>query len=90
VNILNGRYKNKGAFENYKKLKINLPLKLIDIRTKGKLLYLIFNDNLFLVNRLGLVGGWCYLKNNSDKYDHPETYRYYLKYGDRTMMETYI
>lgn len=90
VNILNGRYKKKGPFENYKKLKQNLPLKLVDVKTKGKLLYLIFDNNLFLISRLGLVGGWCYLKNNSDKYEHPDTYKYYLKYGDKKMMQNYV
>lgn len=90
IKILNGRYKNKGPFENYKKLKNNLPLKLIDVKTKGKMLYLIFDKNLFLVNRLGLMGGWCFMKNNSNKYEHPNTYKYYFKYGDKQMMEKYI
>ena len=88
INILNGRYK-KGSFENYKKLKKNIPLKLIDVKTKGKLLYLIFDNNLYLVNRLGLVGGWCFLKKNSDVYEHTDIYKYYLKYGDKKMMENY-
>lgn len=90
INILNGRYKNKGSFENYKKLKKNIPLKLIDVKTKGKLLYLIFDSNLYLINRLGLVGGWCFLKKNSNVYEHTDIYKYYLKYGDKKMMETYI
>lgn len=90
IKILNGRYKNKGPFENYKKLKNNLPLKLIDVKTKGKLIYLIFDNNLFLISRLGLVGGWCYLKNDSNKYDHTDIYKYYLKYGDKEMTHNYI
>lgn len=90
VNILNGRYKKKGPFKNYKKLKNNIPLKLIDVKTKGKMLYLIFNNNLFLINRLGLMGGWCFLKKNSEKYDHTDIYKYYKKYGDKKMMETYM
>ena len=89
INILNGRYKKNGPFENYKKLKNNIPLKLIDVKTKGKLLYLIFDNNLYLINRLGLVGGWCFLKNKSNNYDHTDIYKYYLKYGDKKMMETY-
>ena len=90
VNILNGRYKNKGPFENYRKLKNNIPLKLIDVKTKGKMLYLIFDNKLFLINRLGLMGGWCFLKNNSEKYEHTDIYKYYKKYGDKKMMEQYI
>ena len=90
VNILNGRYKKKKPFENYKKLKNNLPLRLVDVRTKGKLLYLIFDKNLYLISRLGLVGGWCFLKNESDKYEHTDIYKYYLKYGDKKKMDIYI
>jgi formamidopyrimidine-DNA glycosylase len=87
---LNGRYKKKGPFENYEKLKNNLPLKLLDVKTKGKLLYLIFNNNLFLVIRFGLVGGWCYLKNNSNNYDYTDIYKDYKKYGDKERMDTYM
>jgi len=90
INILNGRYKNKGPFENYNKLKNNIPLKLIDVKTKGKMLYLVFDNNLFLINRLGLVGGWCFLKKNFDKYDHTDIYKYYKKYVDKEMMDTYM
>jgi formamidopyrimidine-DNA glycosylase len=90
INIINGRYKKNGSFENYKKLKENIPLHLIDVKTKGKLLYLQFDNNLYLINRLGLVGGWCFLKKNSDIYEHTDTYKYYLKYGDKKMMESYI
>lgn len=90
INILNGRYKKKVPFDNYKKLKKNIPLKLIDVKTKGKLLYLIFDNNFYLINRLGLVGGWCFLKNKSEIYDHPDTHKYYMKYGDKKMMESYV
>jgi len=55
-----------------------------------KSLISVFDNNLYLINKLGLVGGWCYLEHNSDKYDHPKTYKYYLKYGDKEMMEKYI
>ena len=90
INILNSRYKKKAPYENYKKLKNKLPLKLIDVKTKEKMLYLIFDNNLFLVNRLGLVGGWCYLRNDVNKYEYPDTYKYYSKYSNKEKINTYI
>lgn len=71
-------------------IKKNLPIKLLDVKTKGKMIYLIFDNNLFLVNKLWLMGGWCYLKNNTTKYEHSEVHKYYSKYGDKKMMETYM
>lgn len=90
INILNGRYKKKGPFENYKKLKKNLPFELLDVKTKGKMIYFIFDNNLFLVSKLGLMGGWCWLNNNDDKYDHSEHHKYYSQYGDKKMMDNYM
>lgn len=43
---------------------------------------MLFDNNLYLINRLGLMGGWCFISNN-DKITHPDTYDYYLKYSDR-------
>ena len=90
INILNGRYKKNGPFQNYTKLKNNIPLKLIDVKTKGKLLYLIFNNNLYLINTLGLTGGWTFLKNGSNIYQHTDIYKYYLENGDKEMTDIYI
>jgi formamidopyrimidine-DNA glycosylase len=45
-NILNGRYKKHGPFENYNELIKNTPIKVIDIKTKGKFLYMILSNNL--------------------------------------------
>jgi hypothetical protein len=63
INILNGRYKKNGAFENYNKLKKNIPLQLIDVKTKGKLLYLIFDNNLydFFNNYITLCIIWYFI-----------------------------
>jgi len=58
MNILNGRYENKSAFENYKKLKNILPLKLIDIQTKGWFLYLIFNNSKILTCGVYDISEW--------------------------------
>ena len=68
IKILNGRYKKHGPFEKYKTIKNKLPLKLIDVKTKGKFLYMVFEEDFFIFSTLGLSGGWCYLKNGSTKY----------------------
>lgn len=89
INLLNGRYKNKGPFENYSKLKSNLPLKIIDVKTKGKMLYIIFENDMYLISKLGLMGGWCYLKKDSDKYEFPGTYKHYSNYISKEEMSDY-
>ena len=64
INILNGRYKNHGPFTNFNVLKKELPLKVKEVKTKGKFLYIIFDKDLYLFNTMGLTGGWCYLEND--------------------------
>jgi formamidopyrimidine-DNA glycosylase len=70
INILNGRYKTHGPFDNYNKLIDMLPLKLLNVKTKGKFMYMAFDSNIFIGITLGLSGGYFYKKNNSDKYIH--------------------
>jgi len=41
IKILNGRYKKHKPFEKFYKFKNNLPLKLLNVKTKGK--FFIFN-----------------------------------------------
>ena len=41
INILQGRYKKYGPIERYNQLKDKLPIKVLDIKTKGKFLYFI-------------------------------------------------
>jgi len=91
INILNGRYKKHGPFVNYEKLKHNLPIKLIDVKTKGKFMYITFlghNDSkLYLFSTLGLSGGWIYKKNGDDtKYEHPQI----LEYLDKKSIDSYM
>jgi len=69
INILNGRYKKHKPFENYEKICKEFPLKVIDVKTKGKFLYIILEHNYTIFSTLGLSGGWTYLKNN--KYQFP-------------------
>jgi formamidopyrimidine-DNA glycosylase len=61
INIINGRYKKHAPFENYTTIKNKLPLKLLDIGTKGKLMWMVFEEDLYLLATLGLSGGWSYL-----------------------------
>jgi formamidopyrimidine-DNA glycosylase len=60
VNILKGRYKTHKPFDLYDKLKASLPLKIIDVKTKGKFMYIVFENGLYLFSTLGLTGGWLY------------------------------
>ena len=63
INILKGRYKKYGPFELYNQLKDKLPIKIIDIKTKGKFLYFILEDDYYIFSTLGLRGGWTYKLN---------------------------
>jgi formamidopyrimidine-DNA glycosylase len=93
INILNGRYKKHGPFENYEKLKHNLPIKLLDVKTKGKFLYMIFTtthtsvSKIYLFSTLGLSGGWIYKKNGEkSKFEHPII----LEYLNKDSIDSYM
>jgi len=70
INIKNGRYKKHGPFPLYKEISKNLPLRVIDIKTKGKFLYIILENNFYILSTLGLSGGWVYKNKNKD-YEFP-------------------
>lgn len=80
IKILKGRYKEKGPFAMYDDIKNKLPLKLLDVKTKGKFLYMIFEENFYIFSTLGLTGGWCYLKKNRKKYDFSKTEQEWQNY----------
>ena len=65
IKIINGRYKKHKPFELYELIKKNLPLKLINVKTKGKFIYIEFEKSFYILNTLGLSGGWAFQKNNS-------------------------
>ena len=52
-----GKYENK-APNNYELFKRNLPLKVTEIKNKGKLIYWIFSDDTFMINHLNMTGIW--------------------------------
>lgn len=74
INILKGRYKNHKPFLGYNKLKKHYPLKAKQISSKGKLIYIIFENNIILLCTLGLSGGWIYYKNNKYIYSDNDKY----------------
>jgi len=90
INIINGRYKKHKKFELYNLIKKNLPIKLINICSKGKLIYFEFllnnNNNYYLINTLGLSGGWAFKPNNNKKYIIPRL----LKYTDKKKINNYL
>ena len=82
IKILNGRYKKHKPFDNFSLLKKNLPLKIIDVKTKGKLLYFILDNNIYIKTTMGLSGGWCYLKQRSTDYLFSDVMNEYENNGD--------
>ena len=71
ITILKGRYLKHGAFENYDKIVSKLPLKVIDVFTKGKFLYIHFEKGFYMFSTLGLQGGWCSSENGKDNFIFP-------------------
>lgn len=65
IAINNGRYKNHGPPNNFNNLHDNLPLKIVEIKSKGKFIYFILENNYSIGMTLGLSGGFM----NSDKLD---------------------
>ena len=86
INILHGRYKKHKPFESYRALKNALPLKLQTVKTKGKFIYWEFEKGFYLLNTLGLSGGWAYQSKPNSKYQMPKL----LEYIDKEKMEVYL
>jgi formamidopyrimidine-DNA glycosylase len=72
IKILKGRYKKHGKFEGYNEINKNFPLKLLGAKSKGKFIYITFENNITIYCTLGLSGGWTYKKKDSDKYKFPD------------------
>jgi len=83
LNILKGRYKKK-AFEQYN-IQDELPLKIIDIKTKGKFLYFILENNYYFYSTLGLRGGWVFKYNKKNSFEFPLL----LDYINNNKLESY-
>jgi endonuclease-8 len=78
IKILKGRYKKHKPFSGYYKLVKSLPVKVIDIKTKGKFIYFILDNDMIIFNTLGLSGGWIYSDSKED-YKHPSVHEFLNK-----------
>ena len=76
ISILKGRYKTHKPFELYYKIRNNLPLKVLDIKSKGKFMYFILEDDFYIFSTLGLTGGWTYKLNNNDNSKKIRNYKF--------------
>lgn len=70
-----GRYRNK-APDNYNEISKHLPLKILEVKNKGKLIYFTFEKRFFMLNTLGMSGIW---RKQKDKHTCFEIV--YLKNG---------
>ncbi len=58
ISIMKGRYAKHGPPMNFDKFVKELPLQLIDISKKGKVIIFHFDKDWYIVSRLGLTGWW--------------------------------
>ena len=86
ITIKKGRYHKHGAFDGFGEFKKALPLKLIQVKTKGKFIYMEFANNIYMLNTLGLSGGWAFLTKNTDVYRVPKL----LEFIDGQDVEDYL
>ena len=90
ISILKGRYKTHKPFELYYKIRNNLPLKVLDIKTKGKFMYFILENDFYIFSTLGLKGGWTYkLNNNNSKKVGDYKFPKLLDYISKEIYEKY-
>ena len=86
IKIVKGRYKKHGPFDNYKELVGELPLKLLDVKTKGKFLYIELEKGYYIFSTLGLSGGWNFYNSKTKKNEFSDSFNDYL---DGPMKERY-
>lgn len=70
IKILSGRYKKHGAFQGFSTFLSQLPLQVKSVHSKGKFMYITFDNNISLGVTLGLSGGWFFQKRGTKKYIH--------------------
>jgi formamidopyrimidine-DNA glycosylase len=79
VKILNGRYKTHKPFEGYNIIKHHLgsnkSLKILNVESKGKFIYMTFENDIILFCTLGLSGGWTF-HNSNEKYMFPISFEF--------------
>jgi formamidopyrimidine-DNA glycosylase len=67
VLIRRGRYKHHGPPANFKEFRKCLPLRLLDVYKKGKMILMLFENNWFLIAKMGMVG-WFYRPSDKPIY----------------------
>jgi len=87
IKIVKGRYKKHGPFDKYKELVGELPLKLLNIKTKGKFLYIELEKGFYILSTLGLSGGWNFYNSKTKKNEFSESFNDYL---DGPMKDRYM
>jgi len=58
INILKGRYINHGPPAHYKEFLQALPLKLLKVEKKGKVIFMHFEGEWCIISKLGMTGWW--------------------------------
>ncbi len=79
IKIVAGRYKHHGPPQNYRAFIKDLPLKLLDVYKKGKIVYLLFEGGWTIIVRFGMEG-WFYKTANQHfryKTDKPNIIFYF-------------
>lgn len=88
--IKNGRYLKKSPFAGYKEFNHLLEkehVKLIDVNSKGKFMYITLKtskDNVYLGFTLGLSGGWFFKSSKSKGSERSKDLEHGLNYGKYT------
>lgn len=76
IKILGGRYAHHGNPEGYDEIVKHLPLKIVDVKTKGKFIYFTFKNkiNWYMMVNFGMEGNFRLLKDGEmrDKHDYVE------------------
>ncbi len=58
VEILSGKYCHKKKIDNFEEFNNSLPLKILYIKTKGKMIYFKLDKDWYIFNTLGMSGTW--------------------------------
>jgi formamidopyrimidine-DNA glycosylase len=66
--IRKGRYKHHGPPAHFNTFTKGLPLRLLDVYKKGKVILMLFEDNWFLIAKMGMVG-WFYKSSDTPIYE---------------------
>lgn len=82
IKVQNGRYKTHGISEDWENFNEKLPMKLLDVHVKGKMMYFEFPDENYMICNLGLTGYWA-------TKEHDKKANIVLKFDESTAMYYY-